>query len=90
MDVKNQIKQNKTRCHMSKFLNWDVFMSLKLAFILAHSADPDKNPDEMPSYAAFHLGLYIVCQSTCLPVSRMKWVEANKTPRELPLHQMVG
>ena len=36
-------------------------MSLKLAFIFAHSADPDKNPDEMPSYATFHLGLH------CLP-----------------------
>ena len=31
--------------------------SMKIVFILANSADPD----EMPPYAAFHLGLY------CLP-----------------------
>ena len=29
-------------------------MSLKIAFILANSADPD----EMPPYVAFHLGLH--------------------------------
>ena len=34
-----------------------VFFSLKIDFILANSADPD----EMPHYAAFHLGLL------CLP-----------------------
>ena len=31
-----------------------LFLSLKIDFILANSADPD----EMPPYAAFHLGLY--------------------------------
>ena len=39
---------------MLKFLNYDVFMSLKIVFICAISADPD----EMPPYAAFHLGLH--------------------------------
>ena len=39
------------------FLNYDVFLSLKIVLILANSADPD----EMQQYAAFHLGLY------CLP-----------------------
>ena len=34
-----------------------VFLSLKIVFILVNSADPD----EMPPYAAFHLGLH------CLP-----------------------
>ena len=34
-----------------------VFLSLKIDFVLANSADPD----EMPPYAAFHLGLH------CLP-----------------------
>ena len=29
-------------------------MSLKIVFIIANSADPD----EMPPYAAFHLGLH--------------------------------
>ena len=42
---------------MSKFLNNDVFMSLKMDLILANSADPD----EMLSSGAFHLGLH------CLP-----------------------
>ena len=39
------------------FPNNDVISSLKLLSILANSADPD----EMPHYAAFHLGLH------CLP-----------------------
>ena len=39
------------------FLKCDVFQSLKIVFIQANSADPD----EMPPYAAFHLGLH------CLP-----------------------
>ena len=42
---------------MSETLNYDIFMSVKNVFILAHSADPD----EMPPYASFHLGLH------CLP-----------------------
>ena len=39
------------------FQSNDVFMSLKIVYILANSADPDK----MLPYAAFHLGLH------CLP-----------------------
>ena len=31
-----------------------VFFSLKIDFVFANSA----NPDEMPHYAAFHLGLH--------------------------------
>ena len=31
-----------------------TFLSLKIYFVLANSADPDK----MPHYAAFHLGLH--------------------------------
>ena len=34
-----------------------IFISLKIDFVLANSAEPD----EMPHHAAFHLGLY------CLP-----------------------
>ena len=45
------------RGHRSKFLNHGVFMSLNIVFILANSADLD----EMPFYAAFHLGTH------CLP-----------------------
>ena len=43
-----------------------VFMSLKIVFILANSADPD----EMPPYSAIHLG------HNCLPKNmyRMKRV----------------
>ena len=37
-----------------KFLNHDVFVSLKVVLILANSADID----EMQHYAAFHLGLH--------------------------------
>ena len=39
-------------------------------FILANSEDPD----EMLPYAAFHLGPNCF-QSTCLPVSRKKWIK---------------
>ena len=49
---------------MSKFLDYDVFIFFKIVFILANIADPD----EMPPYAAFHLGLHF-CQSTCLPLT---------------------
>ena len=40
-----------------EFLIYDVFLSLKVVFILVNSSDPD----EMQHYAAFHLGLH------CLP-----------------------
>ena len=40
-----------------KFLDFNIFLSLKTFFILAKSADPD----EMLHYAAFHLGRH------CLP-----------------------
>ena len=33
-----------------EFLNYDVFMSLKIAFILANSADPDEMPHHVPKY----------------------------------------
>ena len=39
---------------VKNFLNYDVFLSLKIVLILANSADPD----EMQYYAAFHLGLH--------------------------------
>ena len=45
------------RGHRLKFLDYDVFLSLKVVLILANSA----NPDELQHYAAFHLGLH------CLP-----------------------
>ena len=35
------------------FQNYEVFMSQKIVFVLANSADPD----EMPHNAAFHQGL---------------------------------
>ena len=44
---------------MSKFLKYDVFMFLKIDFIVANSADPDERS-------------HYVCQSTYLPVSRIK------------------
>ena len=39
------------------FLNYDVFVPLKVVLIFANSADPD----EMQHHAAFHLGVH------CLP-----------------------
>ena len=42
------------RGHRSKFLNYDVFLSLHVVLILASSA----YPDEMQHHAAFHLGLH--------------------------------
>ena len=39
---------------MLKFPNFDKSMSLDIVFILANSADPD----DMPHYAAFCLGLH--------------------------------
>ena len=52
---------------LARCLYNNVFLSLKIVFILVNSADPD----EMPPYAAFHLGLYCLW-STCLQVSWMK------------------
>ena len=40
-----------------EFSKFDVFLSLKVVFILANSADTD----EMQHFAAFHMGLH------CLP-----------------------
>ena len=45
------------RGHTLKFPEDFVFLFLKIYIIIANSADPD----EMPPYAAFHLGLH------CLP-----------------------
>ena len=39
---------------MLKFQENIVFLSLKIDFVLANSA----NPDEMPPYSALHLGLH--------------------------------
>ena len=44
------------RGNRSKFLNYHVFLSLKIVFILANSADPD----EMLPYMTFHLGLHFL------------------------------
>ena len=43
--------------HGSKFLNYNLFLSLMIVFIFANCT----GPDEMPPYAAFHLCLH------CLP-----------------------
>ena len=69
------------RGHRSNFLNYDVFMSLKNVFNLANSA----YPDEMPHFAACHLGFH--CQSTCLQASRMKMVNYNSLGSHEPWAQ---
>ena len=39
---------------MLEFLYFGVFISLRIAFVLANNAESDG----IPSYAAFHLGLH--------------------------------
>ena len=46
----------------------DMFLSFKIFFILANSADSD----EMPPYAAFHLGLH------CLPKYLLTGIQNEK------------
>ena len=50
------------RGHRSNFLNFNIFLSLKIVFIVANSADPY----ERLQYATFHQGLHCL-QNTCLP-----------------------
>ena len=47
----------------------NIFLSLKITFVAANSADPD----EMPHNVAFHL-VFTVCQSTHLGDSGLKMV----------------
>ena len=47
--------------------NLNIFLSLKIVFILANSADTNK----MPQYVAFHLCLL------CLPVSTIERVKGK-------------
>ena len=42
------------------FLNYDVFLPLKVVLVLSNSADPN----EMQHYAAFHLGLHSLPNNT--------------------------
>ena len=59
-----------------KFQEKYVFLSLMIVFILANSADPD----EMPHYAAFHLGLH------CLP----KYPFEGFQPTKARLQQLIN
>ena len=43
-----------SRGYRLEFPNKTVFLSMKIVYIYANSADPD----EMPNYAGFHLGLH--------------------------------
>ena len=45
--------------------NFQKCISVKIVFVLGNSADPD----EMPLYAAFHLGLHCLTCSTILGLS---------------------
>ena len=51
--------------HRSKFLNFDIFLSLKIVLILANSVDHDE-------ISQFILVFFTVCQSTFLQVSGVK------------------
>ena len=59
--------------HRPKFLNCDVFMTQNVVFISAIRV----NPDEMPPFVAFYPG-FTVCQSSCLPLSKMKRVDIDE------------
>ena len=64
------------------FSNNIVFLYLKIDFVLPNSADPD----EMPHYAAFHLGLH------CLPEypGYRGLMGFNSTRGECQLHKSYG
>ena len=50
-----------------EFLNYDVYLSMKVVLNLTNNADPD----EMQHYAAFHLGLH------CLPKYTFKGLKGK-------------
>ena len=50
----------------------NAFLSLNIDFVFPNSADPDK----IPHYAAFHLGLHCLLKYTYLWVSGLQWVIA--------------
>ena len=50
------------------FLNYDLFISLKVVLILSNSEDPD----EMQHYAAFHPGLHCL-QKYMYPFRVFQW-----------------
>ena len=54
----------------NKFLMFDVFRSLMVDFVLVNSADPEE----------------MFCQSTCLPVSRLKMVKKGIEKVEFTVH----
>ena len=58
----------------STFLNFNAFLSFKIVFILANSA----NSDVMPDKAAFHQGLH--CLQNYLLTSIQNEKGLNKTP----------
>ena len=64
---------------MSTFRSNDVYLSLKIVFILASSADPEEMPDEMWHF----IWVYAVCQKACLPLSRMKRVDRDRPKNRL-------
>ena len=59
--------------HCKNFLNFDVFLSLKVVLILANSVDPDG----MQHYAVF-IWAFTVYQSTYLGVSTIQRVNILK------------
>ena len=56
------------RDHMLQFPDNIAFLSLKIGFVFSNTAEPD----EMPLYATFHLGLQ------CLPKYRFKGFRSSK------------
>ena len=50
-----------------------MFLSLKIVFVIANSV----NPDEMPHYAAFHLGVHCLPKNLRLGVTSTQSVDRS-------------
>ena len=60
----------------------NVFFCLKFFFTLKNSVDPD----EMPHYAAFHLGLYCLLKYPLWGFTYMQKVKANSENSDQTVH----
>ena len=76
----NQVRYNQI-CFAPKPWNVPGLEQMhRLNRVLVNSADPD----EMPHYAAFHLGGFTVCVSTHLGVSRLQRVKVGWSVGDFP------
>ena len=62
------------RGHMSTFLQYDVFIPLKIVFIFPNSSDPVEMPT---TYTAFHIGLHLFTSNAISRVKRVIFMLCN-------------